>query len=128
MEVDHIVIAANRNPDHPTSQELYSLPKAQGSRLIMVKLDILSEEDAFTAVESLQVVHGVNHLDVVIANAGISSIWPTVATLRLTDLQAHMDVNSYGVIRLYQATRSLLQMGSKEPMFVSMGSLAGCIG
>ena len=29
---NHTVIAANRNPDHPSSKELGDVPKAEGSR------------------------------------------------------------------------------------------------
>jgi norsolorinic acid ketoreductase len=127
IQPNHVVIAANRNPSHPTSQSLNDLPKGEGSRLIIVKVDVLSETDASDAVEELQNSHGIGHLDLVIANAGISTIWPTVANLKITDLQAHMAANAYGVITLYQATRSLLKQSNKEPKFMPIGSRAGCM-
>ncbi|OTA81436.1 hypothetical protein M434DRAFT_211063 [Hypoxylon sp. CO27-5] len=44
---NHIVIAANRNPAHPTSQALFDLPRGEGSSsLIVVKLDAAVETDA----------------------------------------------------------------------------------
>lgn len=124
---NHTVIAGNRDPTHATSQALNDLPKADGSKLIVVKIDATVEKDAHDAVKELQETHGITHLDIVIANAGISYALPTVADLKIADFQAHMEPNVYGVIALYQATRPLLRKSSKEPMFVPMGSTAGCI-
>lgn len=124
---NHIVIAGNRDPTHPTSTALNDLPKADGSRLIVVKIDAAIEQDAHDAVKELQQTHGIDHLDIVIANAGVSYVWPPVAQLKIADLQAHIEPNVYGVVAVYQATRPLLQKSSKEPIFVPMGSTAGCI-
>jgi NAD(P)-dependent dehydrogenase (short-subunit alcohol dehydrogenase family) len=127
IQPNHVVIAANRDPSHPTSQSLNDLPKGEGSRLIIVKVDASSETDASEAVEQLQNSYGIDHLDLVIANAGMSNVWPTVAALRIADLQAHMEANAYGVIMLYQATCSLLKKSNKGPKFIPIGSRAGCM-
>lgn len=124
---NHTVIAGNRNPAHPTSQALANLPKGEGSKLVVVKLDASVDQDAFTAVEELQKDHGIDHFDIVIANAGVSYAWPPVAELKLDDLRDHLAPNAFGVISLYQATRALLQKSSKEPIFSPIGSSAGCI-
>jgi norsolorinic acid ketoreductase len=124
---NHTVIAGNRNPDHPSSLALADLPKGAGSKLIVVKLDASVNQDAFTAVEVLQKNHGIGHFDIVIAIAGVSHAWPPVAELKLEDLRDHMAPNAYGVITLYQATRTLLQKSSREPIFAPIGSSAGCI-
>lgn len=124
---NYTVIAGNRNLDHPSSQALANLPKGEGSKLIVVKLDASIDQDAFTAVKELKKRYGINHFDIVIANAGVSYAWPPVAELKLGDLRDHMNPNAYGVITLYQATRSLLQKSSKEPIFTPIGSMAGCI-
>ncbi|KAI1212634.1 NAD(P)-binding protein [Annulohypoxylon truncatum] len=124
---NHIVIAANRDPDSPASQALSRLPVAEGSSLIVVKLDAAVETDARDAVKELKEKHGIEHLDVVIANAGISSTWPAVKDLRIGDLEMHVRVNVYGVVALYQATRPLLRRAKGEPVFAPMGSSAGFI-
>lgn len=124
---NHTVIAGNRNPADPSSQALSDLPTAEGSRLIVVKIDACIEEDAHNAVKELQSSHGIEHLDVVIANAGVSYVWPAVAQLKIADLRAHMEPNVHGVVALFQATRPLLKKSVKEPMFVPMGSTAGLI-
>ena len=127
VQPNNVVIAANRNPLHPSSESLKHLPKGEGSRLILIKVDASLEQDAHNAVKELQESYGINHLDLIIANAGVSNIWPIVAELKITDLEAHMVPNVYGVIWLYQATRSLLKNSNKGPKFVPIGSMAGCM-
>ncbi|CAJ2500126.1 Uu.00g029790.m01.CDS01 [Anthostomella pinea] len=119
---NHVVIALN---PHPTSKALSDLPQADGSRLIVIKADAFVERDAHDAVKELEQSHGIEHIDIVIANAGISAVWPTVADVKLADLKAHMEPNVYGVVALYQATRALLKKSSREPVFAPMGSTAG---
>ncbi|KAK8099058.1 uncharacterized protein PG998_012299 [Apiospora kogelbergensis] len=125
---NHIVIAANRNPAHPTSQALDNLPKGKGSSLIVVKWDASVDQDAFNAVAKLQQEHDIQYLDIVIANAGVSEMCPKVVDLKLDDLRSHMAPNVYGFLVTYQATRPLLQKSSKGPVFAPIGSTAGCIG
>lgn len=124
---NHIVIAGNRNPEHPTSRALWDLPVADGSKLIVVKIDVTVQQNAFDAVKELEEKHGIDHLDVVIANAGICNAMPSVFDLKLSDLKAHNEANVYGFISLYQATRALLKKSNKGPQLIAMGSNAGDI-
>ncbi|KAF7941801.1 uncharacterized protein EAE97_006638 [Botrytis byssoidea] len=123
---NHLVIAANRDPLHESSKRLADLPKGSGSSLIVVKIDASIEQDVFDAIRELQHKHGIQHIDIVIANAGVSYVWPTVADLKISDLKAHIEPNVYGCISIYQASRPLLQK-SKNPIFSPMGSTAGAI-
>ena len=120
---NYIVIAANRDPEHPTSKVLSDLPKGAGSRLIVAKVDSSVEKDPFEAVKALG-AEGIDHLDVVIANAGVSYIFPKVSDLKIEDLQGHLTPNVFGVVWLYQATLPLM-LKSKSPKWVTMGSTAG---
>jgi norsolorinic acid ketoreductase len=120
---NHIVIAANRDPTHITSKTLTNLPTGTGSRLILVKVDASNESDALEAVKQLS-AEGIDHLDLVIANAGISYTWPKVSDLKIADLQAHIETNVYGVLWLYQATLPLL-LKSNNPKWVTIGTAAG---
>ena len=43
------------------------------------------------------------------------------------DLQEHLEVNVFGVVALYQATRGLLQKAAR-PVFAPVGSSAGALG
>jgi NAD(P)-dependent dehydrogenase (short-subunit alcohol dehydrogenase family) len=104
---NHIVIAANRNPEHATSKALADLPTGPGSRLIVVKTDASVELAPFEAVTSIA-AYDIDHLDLVIANAGVSYVWPKASDLKIADLQGHLTPNVFGVVWLYQATLPLL--------------------
>lgn len=39
LKPNHFVIAANRDPEHPTSKALAELPTADGTSLLVVKID-----------------------------------------------------------------------------------------
>ncbi|KAK0758277.1 hypothetical protein N5P37_009579 [Trichoderma harzianum] len=125
---NHTVISANRDTSHPTSKALADLPKAEGSSLVVLKYDAGVEQDAFDLVKDLKGEHAINHLDIVVANAGISKSYPLVKDVRRVDIQEHIDINAYGVVSLYQATRDLLQQSTKKPIFVTIGSGAGALG
>ncbi|KAK0621890.1 hypothetical protein B0T17DRAFT_618276 [Bombardia bombarda] len=122
---NHVVIAANRNPDHPTSKALFDLPTGEGSKLIVVKVDSGVETDPFDAVNELE-KQGVEHLDLVVANAGVAAAFPPVLEVKRSDLKLHMEANVYGTVSLYQATAGLLRKGT-NPRWVTVGSSAGFI-
>lgn len=121
---NHVVIAANRDPTHPTSTSLVELPKGENTKLIIVKVDSSVESDASQAVERLVSTEGIAHIDTVIANAGIAAVFPTVAEVKLEDLQSHITVNVFGTVSLYQATLPLLKK-SKTARWIAIGSSAG---
>lgn len=119
---NHTVIAANRDPDHATSKALVDSPKADGTSLLIIKIDATVPTDPTDAVKQLA-SHGINHLDIIIANAGIAYIYPKVSDVKVEDMQKHLVPNVYGFIELYQATLPLLKK-SKNPTWVSIGSSA----
>ncbi|KAJ6127920.1 hypothetical protein N7471_009137 [Penicillium samsonianum] len=117
---NHTVIAANRDPSHPTSNALADLPKAEGTTLEVIKIDALSPTDPAAAVKALA-AKGITHIDILVANAGIALSWPKVSEVKVEDIQKHIDVNIYGFINLYQAFRPVLKE-SKAPKWVTIGS------
>lgn len=117
---NHTVIAANRDPSHPTSNALADLAKAKGTTLEIIKLDVLSPTDPVAAVKTLA-TKGITHVDILIANAGIALSWPKVSEVKVEDIQKHVDVNVYGFIHLYQAFRSVLKE-ALAPKLVTIGS------
>ncbi|RYP12041.1 hypothetical protein DL765_007501 [Monosporascus sp. GIB2] len=125
---NHTVIAAVRNPEHPTSQALAELPKGKGSTLIVVKYDAAVEQDAYNIAKELQKKHSINHLDIVVANAGIMEGLPLVKEVKTAGILKHLQVNVFGVIALYQALRNLLQKSPNNPIFAPMGSGGGSCG
>ncbi len=122
---DYTVIAATRNPEKPTSRALFDLPKGDRSRLLMIKIDSTIQTDPAEAVKLLE-KEGIESLDIVVANAGISECHPFVSGLDVADLQRHIVTNVLGVVWLYQATLPLLRK-SPTPKWVTMGSSAGSI-
>jgi norsolorinic acid ketoreductase len=121
------VIAAVRDVAKSISA-LESLPKASGSKLIIVKLDS-SEADPKNAAVQLQTEHGITSLDVVIANAGIAHSGATVANTSSDALRDHFTINTIGPILLFQAVKPLLQASkSGNPKFLAISTAIGSIG
>ncbi len=94
----------------------------------MVKYDAAVEQDAFDIVKQLQEKHGVDHLDIVVANAGIAKSHPLVKEVKRAEILEHLEINVFSVVSLYQATRDLLQKSPNKPIFAPMGSGAGALG
>ncbi|KAI8628947.1 NAD(P)-binding protein [Xylariaceae sp. FL1651] len=122
---NHVVIAGIRDPEQVSSQ-VFDLPQGKGSKIIVVKLDVLSDTDGHDVVNELTSSHGVKHLDIVIANAGVCYPKPTtkLSEVKVSDIEAHMGVNGYGVLRILKATLPLLKKSS-DPKFISVGSGSG---
>ena len=71
--------------------------------------------------------HGIKELDIVVANAGLSKVFPIVSEARTQDIQQHFDTNVLGVVRLFQAILPLLN-ATKAPKFITLGITAGSMG
>ncbi|KFA56592.1 hypothetical protein S40293_01178 [Stachybotrys chartarum IBT 40293] len=122
LKPNHTITAANRDPGHQTSQELLSLPKAEGTTITVVKVDATFPTDAAEAAETL-LTQGVDHIDILVLNAGIAFSWPKPEHVKIDDIRPHFETNVYGFIRAYQAFLPLLK-ASKDPKLVTMGSSA----
>jgi len=121
------LIAGVRNPSDETAQTLENLQRGDGSKLIIVKIDSASEDDAKIAIELIKTQHGVLKLDTVIANAGIGYYWATALKTSAKELQEHYLVNSIAPLILFQEAFSLLS-ASENPKFIVISSLLGSIG
>ncbi|KAF7964618.1 hypothetical protein HWV62_4892 [Athelia sp. TMB] len=121
------VIAAVRNPSNAESvASLNALPLGDGSKLILVKIDSLSEPDAAAAVQHLQTTYGISALDVVVANSGISNHAGPAVSTPPDEVRSHFEVNAIGPLVLFQATAALLEAPAGK--FFVMSSSAGSIG
>jgi len=123
------VIAAVRDPAAKSSKELETLGKElkNGSKIIIVKISATSETEAREAVKSLQDEHAIDHLDVVIANAGISDVYQNASVVDLNKVREHWEVNTLGPLILFQAVLPLLSK-SALPKFVVISTIAAAIG
>jgi len=121
------VVATVRNTSAQDCKSLNHLPKAEGSKLVVVKVESISDTDASEAVHSLA-SYDITKLDIVIANAGIFKLkaFQKVAEMQTADLMEHFNVNAAGVVRLFQATWPLLQKSDK-PKFMVISSGAATI-
>lgn len=115
---NNTVVAAVRNV--ATAGSLKELPVGEGSKLIIVALDAADASAPKKAVAEIQ-AQGVEKLDVVIANAGISTSFETVATVDITKVREHTEVNAYGPLLLFQAVLPLLEKSSNAK-FVGLGT------
>ncbi|KAI8808541.1 short-chain dehydrogenase [Cladochytrium replicatum] len=123
-----VVIAAIRDASKP-SPALSELQLASGSRLIIVKIESASESDPFTAVEDLNSIHGIDHIDVVIANAGIAEQGGPISSITTKSLREHWEINTLGPLLLFQATWPLLQKSKeRHPKFIGISTLLSSVG
>ncbi|WYZ45782.1 hypothetical protein EsH8_IX_000007 [Colletotrichum jinshuiense] len=126
---DTTVIAGVRDPVNPSSKALADLPKGEGSKLILVKIDLSVESDPASAIATLQKEHNINSLDIVIANAGISHSSTTVSKVDSKAALEHFAINSIAPLVLFDAAALLLKASaSKNPIFVGISSLMGSNG
>ena len=120
-------IALVRDPSHPSSQSLPSIPKAKGSSLIVVPYDASSPDSAKQAVATLQSSHKITHLDVVIANSGILAFHGPSTSVTQADLISHFTINTVAPILLFSAVLPLLEKSS-NPKFFTISSGLGSNG
>lgn len=94
----------------------------------MAKYDASVDQNAFDLVTKLKEKHGVDRLDTVVANAGIMTDSPLVKDVKTSGILKHLDMNTFAVVSLYQATCGLLEKSSSEPIFAPVGSGEGSLG
>ncbi|KAF3021950.1 hypothetical protein E8E14_009461 [Neopestalotiopsis sp. 37M] len=118
------VIAGVRDLDAAAAKKLIEQSQSTHSHnLIVVKIDSESETDAADAAQSLQQQHGLDHVDVVIANAGIAADWLPVKEVRSEDVMRSARVNIAAPILLFQAFYPLLtKSANPRILFVSTGA------
>ncbi|KAM7218342.1 hypothetical protein V8F06_006265 [Rhypophila decipiens] len=127
---NHTVIAAVRDPSSPSSLSLDSLPAGKNSKLILVKINSTSETDPANAIKTIQ-TEGVNHLDIVIANAGISEGYARIEAIKTNELRQFFEVNTIGPLILFGAAYPLLKAAADKkrtaPKFIGVTSALSII-
>lgn len=92
-----------------------------------MKIDNASKTDAASAMKELESAHGIKRLDIVVANAGISKVFPPVSEAQVPDILEHFHVNVIGIVHLFQAVLPFLNRG-RAPKFVTMSTSAASLG
>ena len=125
-EDDTTVVAAVRNMASADTLALSELECGTGSKLIVVKIDSSSTNDAEAAASALEKDHGIKHIDLVIANAGIFEHPAPVSEWDVSQVQRMIDVNVYAIVHLFQALQPLLK-NSNNPKLAYVSSRLGSI-
>ncbi|KAI1141964.1 NAD(P)-binding protein [Hypoxylon sp. FL0543] len=119
------VVGTIRDFTAPGVAELRACSPGSGSKLFLVKVESSLPEDAIKAVEEMDAA-GIDHIDVLITNAGVSPPVVPLETVNLEEVASTFNVNALGPLALYQACHSLLEK-SRDAKFVSVSSAAGSI-
>ncbi|KZO92377.1 NAD(P)-binding protein [Calocera viscosa TUFC12733] len=119
---DTVVFAGARNPS--AAKDLHALEAKYTGKLHTVKLTSGDKADNDAAVAKIKEIAG--HLDVVIANAGISNSFTHTADIPLEEVREHFEVNVLGTLALFQAAYPLLK-SAESAKFVTISSQLGSI-
>ncbi|KAL2862579.1 uncharacterized protein BJX67DRAFT_295608 [Aspergillus lucknowensis] len=122
----HIVIGTVRDPTASNVQSLRESSTAEGSRLHLFTLESSNSSDYPKLISGIKAL-GINHLDLVIANAGFCPQPAPLATVSTESVLEAYNVNAVGPFRLFQAARDLLKASPGTPKWVSISSGAGSI-
>jgi norsolorinic acid ketoreductase len=120
------VIAGLRNISSATSASLHKLPHRQDSEVVLVKIDSALETDTREAVDTLKSQYGIDKLDIVIANTGISNYFGKAKVTPAEEMAAHFRINAVTPLLLFQAAAPLLKAAT-APEFIVLSSGAGSL-
>ncbi|KAH6995470.1 hypothetical protein BKA56DRAFT_650379 [Ilyonectria sp. MPI-CAGE-AT-0026] len=113
----HIVATVR---DIKAATSFNSPPKGEGSKLIILKLDSQVDADAATAVAQLWEDHGINSINVDIANAGVARSGTTISNTSPESFQDHFNTNPISPGMLFQAVSPLPQPSSTGNPILSL--------
>ncbi|KAK0619971.1 hypothetical protein B0T14DRAFT_221435 [Immersiella caudata] len=115
------VITTSRKP---TNTGIAAHPTSRHIELLLDESD--ESISSSTLAQRLRNTHSINHLDVVIANAGASSGFKPIPATTPSDILHDFTVNTVGTVKLFQATWPLLD-NSEIKKFVIVSSSVGSI-
>ncbi|CZT45528.1 related to aflatoxin biosynthesis ketoreductase nor-1 [Rhynchosporium secalis] len=111
------ILATIRTPSTSTTS-LLSLPVAQNSKLVILHLDFSSPsknaEILSNFIHNLRDVHGIRHINTVIANAGTGTSFESAKDASLSSLTENWETNTLGPILLYQTLYPLLTVETED--------------
>ncbi|KAE8338048.1 hypothetical protein BDV24DRAFT_177149 [Aspergillus arachidicola] len=117
---NHTVIGTVRDVKSAAAEELRALPAAEGSKVVLVKVEYTSTTDAVDAVKELE-AQGITKLDIVIANAGIAGQQGRIETIDPKGLAEVYLVNAVGPAVLFLALKPLLDR-AETPKWLAISS------
>ncbi|KAK4161088.1 Norsolorinic acid ketoreductase [Cladorrhinum sp. PSN259] len=102
------VIATSRSPFTTPTTSPHTTPPHPSSTLIPILLDESNPQISSSTLLSRLSSLGIAHIDVLIANAGSSVGFKTLAETKVDDIVADLEVNLLNVVKLFNVTRPLL--------------------
>ncbi|KAI1499770.1 hypothetical protein F5X99DRAFT_388565 [Biscogniauxia marginata] len=121
----HIVIGSVRDTNSPNLDDLKASPTGEGSKLVFVHIESTSPDDPKKAAEDIK-AQGIDHIDVVIANAGGSPPVVPLDEVGHKDMITAFQTNVCGPLGTFQAFKPLLQKSAK-PKWVSISSIGSSL-
>ncbi|KZO92376.1 NAD(P)-binding protein [Calocera viscosa TUFC12733] len=120
---DTVIFAGTRSPS--AAKDLEALKSKYPGKVHIVKLTSGSKTDNDAAVATIKAIAG--RLDIVIANAGVSSSYDNSDDVSLDALREHFEINVVGRLALFQAAYPLLKASTENPKFVNISSQLGSV-
>lgn len=117
---NHTVIGSVRDIKSATAEELRAIPTAEGSKIILVKIESTSTTDASETVKELQ-SQGITKIDIVIANAAVTGQQGAMETIDPKGLADVYLVNSVGPAILFLALKPLLDQ-AQAPKWMAIST------
>ncbi|ROV86999.1 hypothetical protein VMCG_10824 [Cytospora schulzeri] len=120
---NHTVIGSTRSGD---DAELKGFSPADGSKVILVKIESTNLSDPEAAVKELTAA-GIDHVDIVIANAAVSPTMLPPAVADMDDAANAFTINTLGPWSLFKALLPLLEK-SQSAKWVGITSAVASLG
>jgi norsolorinic acid ketoreductase len=93
------ILAGVRDLSSSSSKSLAALPSGVGSRIIVLQMDISITSTISSALATL-LSYSINHIDIVIANAGISKYYGPAVSTPISEVRDHLEINTIGALTL----------------------------
>jgi NAD(P)-dependent dehydrogenase (short-subunit alcohol dehydrogenase family) len=122
---NHTVIGSVRDESTAAVAELKSFTTADNTKLLLVHIDSGSVDDPKKALAKIQDA-GIDHIDVVIANAGGYPTPTPIDSVGREELVGCFETNAAAPMLLFQTFKPLLQKAS-EPKWIVISTSAGSI-
>ncbi|KAI5291215.1 hypothetical protein KEM54_005860 [Ascosphaera aggregata] len=127
---NHIILAGVRYMDR--AEMLKDLHKGANSQLIPIQIDSTDFESPQRALGTIRETHGIDRVDVVIANAGMKWLpGHQSSEADLEKMMVHYRTNSVGPLALFLAVSPWLKVSEetlkRRPKFVTISSSDGSI-
>ncbi|KEF55194.1 uncharacterized protein A1O9_08848 [Exophiala aquamarina CBS 119918] len=106
------LVALVRDPEHETSKSLHALAKAEHARVIVLAYEAMDPDSAATAIATAQHTHGVDHIDILIANAGGMSWRGPTVSVPASEIHNAISLNTLSPLHLFRAAVHLLRAPS----------------